>query len=291
MTQSEQARIEQARAEQVSAAVDALLRDPDARVEGLDPEDADLLAPARRLARLPALLGTVDPALEAQVMHKVRGRFPNRPYGGRAVRRVWRPARLGWAAAAVAASLLLVVLLTPLDETVMASFLSVFSLGRTEVQVAQVGTPALPAGTRVREVWTLAEARAQVPFSIPEPAYLPEGYDLEEVYSYTYPDLPAWVPQPFSIELLYDNGEGRTCALRVYPIMLGQEATISGMNLEATSIQQVEDVDVRGRPGVLLHLGASWREVVWEDGELILAVRSTDLTEEELLRIARSVGW
>jgi hypothetical protein len=207
------------------------------------------------------------------------------------VGRAWRPARLGWAAAAVAASLLLVALLTPLDETVVASFLSVFSLGQTEVQVAQVGTPEIAARTGLRETWTLDEARAHVHFPIPEPAYLPAGYELEAVYSYTYPDLPAWVPQPFSIELLYGDGGGRTYALRIYPIMLGQEATISGMNLEATSIQQAEDVDVQGRAGVLLHLGASWREVVWEDGELILAVRSTDLAEGELLRVARSVGW
>jgi hypothetical protein len=66
------------------------------------------------------------------------------------------------------------------------------------------------------------------------------------------------------------------------------------MNLEATSIQDVQDVDVNGQPGVLLQLGsdgdrAGLRELVWEQDDLVLALSTSDLTEAELLRIARSV--
>jgi len=31
-----------------------------------------------------------------------------------------------------------------------------------------------------------------------------------------------------------------------------------------------------------------WQEVVWEQGDLILALSTTSLTEEELMRAARS---
>jgi len=285
-------RSERARAAHVSAVLDELIGDPNASleesVEALSREDARLLAPARRLARLPALLGPVDAALEQRVMSAVERAGRERP-----ARRVGRsrrsPARVGWAAAALAATLVLVFLISPLGETAVASFLSVFNLGRTDVQVARVSTPDVPAEVAVQETWTLAEARAALSFPIPEPAYLPRGYTMQAVHSYTYPDLPAWVPQPLSVELVYGNGEN-TISLLVYPIMLGEEATIRGIDLAATTIHDTQDVDVNGHPGVLMHLGTSWREVVWEDGELILAVRSADLPEATLLQVARSVG-
>ena len=76
--------------------------------------------------------------------------------------------------------------------------------------------------------------------------------------------------------------------------MLGDKASISRLNLEATPIQDVRDVDVNGQPGVLLRLGAQggetvWQELVWEQGDLILALSAASLTEDELMRIARSV--
>jgi hypothetical protein len=82
--------------------------------------------------------------------------------------------------------------------------------------------------------------------------------------------------------------------LRVYSIALGDEGSISELNLQATSIQDAKDVDVSGQTGVLLRLGtdragAVWQEVVWEQDELIVALSSAHLTEEELVRVARSV--
>ena len=52
---------ERIRAERVSAAVDQLIANPEARPEQVDPADAGVLATARQLARLPELLGPVDP--------------------------------------------------------------------------------------------------------------------------------------------------------------------------------------------------------------------------------------
>ena len=102
------------------------------------------------------------------------------------------------------------------------------------------------------------------------------------------------MPQPCFIELVYGDDAGQTYRLRLYPIILGEGATTAGMNLETTAIRQAKDVDINGQPGALLQIGDSregvvWQELVWEQDDLILALTSTDLSEAELLRIARSV--
>jgi hypothetical protein len=283
---------EQTRAEHVSAAIDQLIHDPDAQPLLLDQEDAATLATARRLAQMPSLLGPVDPILEQQVMRRVR----TRAGAGRRVPRF----RLGWAITGVLVVLLTVMLLTPLGQTAVASFMAVFELGRTEVRITPVDAPAAPLatvaarGSVLREVLTLEEAQEAVSFAIPQPAYLPAGYGLKEVGGYTFSDLPAWVLQPIFLELVYGDGQGREFSLRTYSINLGDQAGISGLNLQATPIQDVRDVEVNGQPGVLLRLGADGTktyllEVVWEQGDLILALSTADLSEAELLRVARSV--
>jgi hypothetical protein len=283
---------ERIHAEQVSAAVDQLLADPEARPEQIDPADAGVLAIARQLARLPELLGPVDPAFEQQVRRQLQA------VGGSS-RRAHRPG-WGWAAAGLVVVLLVVMGLTPLGQTAVAGFMAVFNLGRTEVRIEPAFTPsALPAtvtagGTAVQEGLTLEEAQQQLSVAIPQPEYLPTGYQLRGVNSYTYPDLPAWVPQPLFVELVYGDSQGEVLNLRVYSIVLGEEASISALNLQARSIQEATDVEVNGQPGVALRLGpegaeAVWREVVWEQADLILSLSSVNLTEAELLHIARSV--
>jgi hypothetical protein len=251
-----------------------------------------VLDTARQLARLPSLLGPVDPLLEKRLMRRVR-MGASQPRG-----LPWL--RPGWAIAGLATVLLAVMLLTPAGQTAMASFMAVFSLGRTEVRITPVDTPAALSAAAaaetpaVQERLTLDQAQTRVPFSIPQPAYLPAGYGLRGVDSYSYPHLPAWMPQPFFVELVYKDGRGEQIKLRIYPIMLGDEASISGLNLQAAPIHGVQDVDVSGQPGVLLQLGgdqseAAWQEVVWEQDDLILALSAADLAESELLRIAQSV--
>ena len=192
------------------------------------------------------------------------------------------------------------MLLTPMGQTALASFMSVFKLGRTEVHITPVDTTSTPLATvaaqnkAIRQSLTLAEAQAQVSFAIPQPTYVPPGYNLREVASFSYPDLPAWVPQPFFVELVYGDGQGHELALRVYPIALGDRANISRLNLEAAPIQDVQDVEVNGQPGVLLKVGPDgsktvWQEVVWEQGTLILALSATHLSDQDLLRLAESV--
>jgi hypothetical protein len=290
-------REEQRRAEALSAAVDQLLAGTPQggllRGEALevDPADAGLLDAARELARLPALLGPVHPALEERVMRQVRAteRPAPRP-AGRAARRLPR-FRPSWAFAGLVTLLLVALLVTPLGNAAVASFRAVFDLGRTDVAITQATTPTVTAGAAgVRQAMTLEEAQAAVAFEIPEPAYLPAGYRLLEVNGYSYPDLPAWMPQPFFIELIYGDGEGGTCDLRVYPIALGSDASVSGLRLETASVEKVQDLEIGGQPGVLLRVGgADWQELVWEHGELIMALSSGDLDDVELLQVARSV--
>jgi hypothetical protein len=106
----------------------------------------------------------------------------------------------------------------------------------------------------VRQRLSLTEARALVSFTIPEPGYLPAGYRLQDVTSYSYPGLPAWVPQPLFVELVYSAGAQKELTLRVYPIMLGNQATIARLDLQATPIRDVQDVDVTASQ--VLQLGA-----------------------------------
>ena len=290
------AKTERLKAERLSAAINEMLRDPGTQRERFEPPDADLLDTARQLAQLPALLGPMDPALEQRIMRSVRTGHLSR-------RRLPLP-RMAWAAGVLAVTLLAIMLLTPLGHTAVASFMAVFNLGSTEVRITPVDTPSTLAtafatsvaavGAADRQSLSLAEAQGLVPFAIPQPDHLPTGYRLQGVNSYTYPDLPAWAPQPLFVELVYGDSQGNECALSVYPIMLGDKASISRMDLEAAPIQDVRDVDVNGQPGVLLQLGTGraetgWQEVVWEQDDLILALSALNLSEAELLRTARSV--
>jgi hypothetical protein len=288
------AKVERARAEQVSAAVDQLIRDPGAPVEETAPRDMALLDTARQLARLPSLLGPVPSSLEQRVLPPTQARASRTA----PVRRV----RLGWAAAGLVAIALIVMSFTPLGHTAVASFRAIFHLGRTEVRITPADVTSLPMSTEVvrdtathgaaiQQSLTLEEAQSQVAFDIPEPAYMPPGFRLQEAIGHTYPELPAWVPQPFLLELVYRDDSARECSLRLYPITLGEKASISRMNLEASPIQDVQDVDINGQPGVLLRVGTTtvWQEVVWEQGDLILALSAPDLSQAELLRIARSI--
>ena len=285
-------RDERIQAEQVSAAVDQLLRDPDASLALSDQGAAEALAAARQMARLPLLLGPADPNFEQRVMHEVRQAV-------RPTRRA-RWLRIGWAVAGLAVVLLVVTLLTPAGQTAVAGLMAVFDLGQTNVQIAPEYTPtmlpttAIDGGRAVQQNLTLQEAQDLVSFTIPQPGYLPQGFRLAGVNSYRYPDLPAWIPQPYFVELLYYDSAGGELLLRVYSIALGDGANISSLNLRAPPIEHAKDVDLNGQPGVLLQWdldtpGAVWREVVWEQDDLILALSSVDLDEPELLRVARSI--
>ena len=150
----------------------------------------------------------MDPALEQRV-HAPASRQAPQP----------RPAprlRLGWAVAGLAAVLLVAALLTPLGQTAVASFMAVFNLGRTEVRITPVDAPSPAGGDRGGEQravgQTLTLDRGPGPGLVCHPtaglpaARLPAGDGADR---YTYPDLPAWMPQPFSVELVYGDDRGQ----------------------------------------------------------------------------------
>ncbi len=288
--------MEQYRADQMSDLVGRLTCDPDAGVGQFDVGDPGLLRTAQQFARLPALLGPVDPALEQRVVRLSQ----NRALSRRA--KSLRYMRPGWVIAGLAAVVLLVALLTPFGQTAVASFMAVFSLGRTQVRITPVDVPSALKETEeiraaeVRQSLTLDEAMERASFPVLQPEYLPPGYRLRETVGHTYPELPAWMPRPFSIELVYQDEQGAWFSLHMYPITLGSDsqARVSGMNLEATPIQEVRDVDVNGQPGVLLLLASGGdktglKELVWEQDEVVLALSSVELAEAELFQVARSV--
>ncbi len=272
--------------------MDGLLRDPDAAPVLPDPGAAEALAAAREMARLPALLGPADPALTERIMQDARR--PRRSAGPVPM------LKLAWAAAGLVAVLLVVMLLTPFGQSAVAGLRAVLDLGQTDVRVGPGYTPpatsatTVEGGPAVQQDLTLEEAQSLVSFVIPQPAYLPPGFRLEGVSTYTYPNLSAWVPQPFFVELIYHNSQGEELLLRVYSITLGDAASISSLNLRAPPIEQVEDIEVNGQPGALLRQepdrsGAVGRELVWEQDDKILTLFSADLEEEDLLRIAGSI--
>ena len=314
---------ERLRAEQVSAVVDQLVLDPESAVALPHSESAEALAAARQMARLPALLGPMDSGFEERVMGQVRraSMLPKRaPWLRERLIGVWTifqeapsfledsvvqllsdsSIRLRWAVGGLVVAILALLLLTPLGQTAVASLMAVFDLGRTDLRVAPeavspaVLETAVEGGLAVRQSLTLAEAQDMVSFAIPQPGYLPPDFRLDAVYGYQYPDLPAWIPQPFFVELIYGDGDGAELLLRVYSVALGDEASISSLNLRAPPIEYVQDVAVNGQPGVLLkqelgRSGAELLEVVWEQDELILALSSHHLDETGLLDIARSI--
>lgn len=285
---------ERGRAQQISALVDRLIAEPGMDAPSLDAEDTGVWAAARELARLPSLLGPVSPALEQRVMGRIRSAKGSDQGATRC--------RLSWAVTglATALALALIVWITPLGQTAVASFLAVFHLGQTEVRITPANTQAIQEATAavgrstIERYASLEEAQARVPFALVQPAYLPPGYRLRDIKSYTYPDLPTWLPQPLLAELVYEDQQGRQMLLQIYPILLGEQASISGLNLQAKPIQDVQDVTVGGQPGVLLQLGqerkeAGWQQVIWEHEDLILALTATGLDTAELLRVGGSV--
>lgn len=283
---------EQVRAAELSAAIDGLLNNSSVELEDTSKMETGLVDMARQLSRLPAMLGPVSHDLEQRVLGMVENTV-DRPQPKQFYKGVM-------AVAAVAATLFLVMAFSPMGHTAMASFMAVFNLGRTEVRITPANDMIEPSSTAeihataVQEALSLSEAQGAFGFVIPQPVDLPEGFDLQGTYSYSYPDLPAWVPQPFFLELVYQEPGGKEMTLRVYPIMLGDRASISGMDLQAKPIQSVEDVEIDGQPGVLLTLGSqqvpgAWHEIVWEQGDLILALSATELGPDTLLKVAGSV--
>ncbi|MBC7249386.1 MAG: hypothetical protein H5T62_03810 [Anaerolineae bacterium] len=281
-------------AERLSTEIDRLLQGEEA--VGIEEE---LRATVERLAGLHRLLEPPDAALRRRVWARVQR--------AQSIGRGWRrrPMTRAWAAVALALVLLAVVIgVSPPGRQAIAEVMGVFQLGRIEVRVTPRATvqPGVEHQVTREEVLPdLAAAEELVGYELLTPASLPEGYDLYAVRAVYYDDLPAWVPQPFYIDLDYrpPGGDAHPYYLRLREYRLsfgGPGDGISALRFAAGEVSLADDVDLDGRRGVLLHLpGAAFPpeevllEVVWEQDGVVLELMSQELSAEELVAVARSV--
>ncbi len=272
------------------------------RIEGVlditrDEEADDLLDTARELVRLNDLFDPPDPAFERRLTAQIETRLAEGPQ-----RRVaWRP-RLAWG---LVAGLVLVVasLFTSPGQAVMAELLAIFRLGRTEIRVepetatvartftgtAEITLPGLPAA---RE--TVAPRTLQVP------AYLPQGYRLHRVSTSHFDEMPAWT-QPLFIDVTYRRETNEVVwelSYRQYFVASGGPGTIQALTYPSKEFESARQVNVGSRPAVLLtkqpaspiHPSERILHLVWEGENAVFTLTTSELSPDELVRIAESVA-
>lgn len=256
-------------------------------------EGGDLLDTARQLARLSDLFGRPDPAFEQRLTAQIEARLAERP------RRqpFWRP-RLAWAAA-VALVLVLAGLLTSPGQEALAEFMAIFRLGQAEVHITAT-VPVAQAYTATAEIALpgLPEAQATVvPHTFLVPTYLPEGYQLYRTSTSHFDEVPAWA-QPLFIDVAYrretDEAIWELC-YRQYFMSLGEDATIESLNFSPEEIESARQVTVNGYPGVLLTVRPTSSvgqimHLVWEQNDALFTLTTTELSPDELCRVAESVA-
>jgi hypothetical protein len=256
----------------------------------------DLLDTARQLARLDDLLGPPDPAFERRLTAQIEAQLAERPRH----RAVWRP-RFVWITAVV---LMLVVagLLTPPGQAAWAELMAIFHLNQAQVHIAET-VPVAQAYTATAEITLpgLPEAQATVvPRTFQVPTYLPEGYQLHRTSTSHFDEFPAWA-QPLFIDVTYRREADEVIwelAYRQYFMSLGGGTTIGSLTFSPEEIESARQVTVDGHPAVLLTVrparsGGQTDQIlhlVWEQDGALFTLTTTDLSSEELVRIAESVA-
>lgn len=255
-------------------------------------ETDGLLDTARQLARLGDLFGPPAPAFEQRLTAHIEARLTERPQR----RAIWRP-RLAWGVA-VAVMLLLAGLLTPPGRAALAELMAIFRLGQTEVRVEPETAAVVRTFTTTAEITLpgLPEARATVePRILQVPAYLPEGYRLHRISTSHFDELPAWV-QPLFIDLTYRRETAEfvwELSYRQYFVASGGPGTIRALTYPPEEFESVREVSVGGHPAVLFGRGVMPDRVlhlVWEAEDAVFTLTATELSPDELVRIAESVA-
>jgi hypothetical protein len=217
-----------------------------------------------------------------------------------------------WGALAAAALLIALWTVTPGGQTAWAQMMQTLHLGQTRVEV----TPTLTVeqSRAVREpLRDLVEVELRIGRAPAVPKVLPEGFALQEIVAVSYPDLPAWISQPFYIELCYGiEGGPTTLCLREYRLLFREYGGISGERYPGETIADFERVEIGGVTGALLTISDGGGYVaLWERDGLLLELSSTrgqkppeseqeptesgsrprshPLSREELLQIAQTV--
>jgi hypothetical protein len=128
-----------------------------------------------------------------------------------------------------------------------------------------------------------------------QPRALPEAYTLQEVAALSYPDLPAWISQPLSVEFCYGPASA-PCALRLrqYRLLFRDFGGISGVKVASEAVRDVEQVEVQGVTAMRFTLTSERdsaqviQTIVWERDGSLLELESETLGIEDLLEIAQS---
>jgi hypothetical protein len=255
-----------------------------------------LLDTARQLARLDDLLGPPDPAFEQRLTAQIEARLAERPRR----RPVWRP-RFVWVTAVVLV-LVLAGLLTPHGQAALAELMAIFHLNQAQVHIAET-VPVVQAYTATAEITLpgLPEVQATVvPRTFQVPTYLPEGYQLHRISTSHFDQLPAWA-QPLFVDVTYRRETDEVIwelSHRQYFMSLGAGTTIGSLTFSPEEIESARQVTVDSHPAVLLtvrparSVGQPDRifHLVWEQDDALFTLTTTELSPDELVRIAESVA-
>jgi hypothetical protein len=256
----------------------------------------DLLDTARQLVRLDDLFGRPDPTFEQRLTAQIEARLAGLPRH----RAVWRP-RFVWVTAVVLV-LVLAGLLTPPGRAALAELMAIFRLGQAEVRITET-VPVVQAYTATAEITLpgLPEAQATVvPRTFQVPTYLPEGYQLHRTSTSYFDGFPAWA-QPLFIDVAYRREADEAVwelSYRQYFMSLGGGTTIESLAFSPEEIESARQVTVNGHPAVLLtvrparSVGQPDRiiHLVWEQDDALFTLTTTELSPDELIRVAESVA-
>lgn len=256
----------------------------------------DLLDTARQLVRLNDLFGRPDPAFEQRLTTQIEARLAewSRPQP------LWRP-RFVWVTVTVLV-LVLAGLLTPPGQAALAELMAVFHLDQAEVRIAET-VPVAQAYTATAEITlpSIPEAQATVvPRIFQMPAYLPEGYRLHRISTSHFDEVPSWA-QPLFMDVAYRRETDEAVwelSYRQYFMSLGGGTAIGSLTFSPEEIESARQVSVNSHPAVLLTLrsassvGQTDRilHLVWEQDDAVFTLTTTELSSDELFRIAESVG-
>jgi hypothetical protein len=131
------------------------------------------------------------------------------------------------------------------------------------------------------------------------PTYLPEGYQLHRVSTSHFDEFPAWA-QPLFVDVAYRRETDEIIwelSYRQYFMSLGEGTTIESLNFSPEEVESAREVTVNNYPAVLLTVRSSASSgqpdrilhLVWERDDALFTLSTTELSPDELVRIAESV--
>lgn len=215
-----------------------------------------------------------------------RRRVPHvRLHGGQ----IWR------IAATMAVLILSVIMLSPVQQTI-ADTIQHFGILETNSTKIQQSPPAVGV-TAISEpvaMYSLEEAQKRVPYTIPQPSWIPSGFHLRGVFVGTDGSVSlSYVPDGWT-----ENGSGGGFGLSV---RRGSEAGFGGIAIPVTAIQHAT---LNGAPalyargawedrsnGMTWHADDDAARVAWaSDGfTYVLSESGVGLGRDDLMRIAESI--